>query len=50
MLDLVLTAGRVSICPISELRLVLPDTPEFRDADLRIDDLAKQEQQAEGDG
>ncbi|GAA3555505.1 alpha-acetolactate decarboxylase [Microlunatus spumicola] len=48
VLDLVLTAGRVSICPISELRLVLPDTAAYRDADLEIGDLAKQEQQAEG--
>ena len=48
VLDLVLASGHVSICPVSELRLVLSDTPEYLHADLRLDDLAKQEQQAEG--
>jgi acetolactate decarboxylase len=48
VLDLVLTAGRVSTAPISELRLVLPDTPEYRDAHLDLAQLAQQEQQAEG--
>ena len=48
MLDLTLTAGRVSIAPISELRLVLPDTPDYRKATIDLADLAQQEQQAEG--
>lgn len=48
VLDLVLTAGHVAICPISELRLVLSDTPAHLNADLQLDDLAEQEQQAEG--
>lgn len=48
VLDLTLTTGRVSIAAISELRLVLPDTPEYRAADIDLADLAQQEQQAEG--
>lgn len=48
VLGLTLTAGRVSIAPISELRLVLPDTPDYRRAKIDLADLAHQEQQAEG--
>jgi acetolactate decarboxylase len=48
VLDLAVTTGRVSITPIAELRLVLPDTPEYRQADINLANLAQQEQQAEG--
>lgn len=48
LLDLSLTSGRVSIAPISELRLVLPDTPAFRDAHFDLTDLENQEHTAEG--
>jgi acetolactate decarboxylase len=48
LLDLSLTSGHVSIAPISELRLVLPDTPEFRDAHFDLAHLEGQERTAEG--
>lgn len=48
VLDLTVAAGRVSIAPITQLRLVLPDTPEYRNADIDLADLAQQEQRAEG--
>ncbi|MBF4572461.1 acetolactate decarboxylase [Herbiconiux sp. VKM Ac-1786] len=48
VLDLTLTGGRVSIAPISELRLVLPDTADYRAASIDLADLQRQEQQAEG--
>lgn len=48
VLDLVLRSGHVSITPITELRLVLPDTPEFRAADIDLSQVAAEEQKAEG--
>lgn len=39
---------RELLAPISELRLVLPRSPEYRDPRIDVDRLAQQEQQGEG--
>jgi acetolactate decarboxylase len=50
VLDLTITSGHVSITPVAELRLVLPDTPEFREATIDLADVQAQEERAEGSG
>lgn len=48
VLDLTIASGTVSFCALSELHLSLPGTAQFRGAEIRLDELASDERQAEG--
>lgn len=48
VLDLTVRSAHVSVSPIAELRLVLPDDPAFLRADLDVSGLEQQERRAEG--
>ncbi|WP_196073145.1 acetolactate decarboxylase [Nakamurella alba] len=48
VLDLVLSEGRVSISPITQLHLILPESADFLSADLHLDRLEQEQRQTEG--